>query len=159
MSDNGRFMFGVGAVIVHEKTGKVLITKRSDDNPFNAEKWEVVYGRVEQGENVEEALYREVKEELGEIELDIKKILRFWHFYRGEKVPANEIMGLTYLCSTRTENIKLSHEHSAFRWVDLNVAMDLITVDGIREDVRIAATGAESHGIVMTDLSGKHHKV
>ncbi len=57
----GRPLIGVGAVIV--ENGKILLVRRVNDP--NKGKWSVPGGLVRAGERLEEALKREIMEELG----------------------------------------------------------------------------------------------
>lgn len=66
----------VSAIIVRPSDNKTFVTERSLNKEFSPGKWETVGGKVERGETVEEALKREVKEELG---VEIKA-----HRYFGE---------------------------------------------------------------------------
>lgn len=52
-----------GAMIIQNR--KMLLLKRRDSRPDFNNKWEFPGGQVEVGESVEEALYREIKEETG----------------------------------------------------------------------------------------------
>jgi 8-oxo-dGTP diphosphatase len=52
-----------GAIIA--KNGKILVAKRHSDSRFEPDKWEFPGGKVDFGEHPEEALKRELKEELG----------------------------------------------------------------------------------------------
>ncbi|CAM3935348.1 MULTISPECIES: NUDIX domain-containing protein [Paenibacillus] len=56
------------------KNGKALIVKRSSTEEVDAGSWETVGGKIEFGEVLEEALIREVKEEIG-IEVNVEKLL------------------------------------------------------------------------------------
>lgn len=57
------------AVAVIEQDGKFLVGKRAQDKPY-AGKWAFLGGKLEKGETPEEALRREVREELGmEVEI------------------------------------------------------------------------------------------
>ena len=70
----GRFLAGVGALIWECETNKYFILRRVADRDFQAGAWECVTGRVDQGESYEEALHREVKEEIsGEIQIGFYK--------------------------------------------------------------------------------------
>ena len=96
--DVGRFLAGVGALIWEQETNKYFLLRRVADRDFQAGAWECVTGRVDQGESFEEALHREVMEEIGG-KVQIEFIVATTHFYRGEAKPENELLGLIYGCS------------------------------------------------------------
>lgn len=54
----------VGIILVNVE-GKVLLQLRSEDDYLYPNCWTLPGGRVEEGENLEQAILREVKEELG----------------------------------------------------------------------------------------------
>lgn len=113
----GRFLAGVGALIWDETTGKYLLLRRGEHRDFQAGAWECVTGRVDQGESFEQALYREVREEIG-AEVHIEFIVATSHFYRGEAKPENELLGIIYGCTLKSDQlVQLREEHSALRWV------------------------------------------
>jgi 8-oxo-dGTP diphosphatase len=117
--DVGRFLGGIAALIYDSRTERYLLLKRSSEKDFGAGNWECVTGRVDQGEGFEDALYREVREEVG---LDVRAafIIGTTHFYRGEKRPENELLGVVYCCEVVRETaVQLSQEHSEYRWVTL----------------------------------------
>ena len=125
----GRFYGMIGALIRDANTGKYLVLRRSGEKDIAAGEWECVTGRVDQGEGFPEALQREVREELG-IEIKPDFILRPAHFYRGDPIPENEMVGVMYACSLDTpETIQLSWEHSESRWVTPREATELFPED------------------------------
>ena len=132
----GRFMVAVGAVIESANTGKILVCKRSKNLDFQPNEWEITYGRLAQFEEPEQGLRREVKEELGLKDLKVERILSIWHIYRGEEKGENELIGITYYCSTSSNAIKLSEEHDEFRWIKPEEALELIEVEGIKRDIQ-----------------------
>ncbi|NMC36335.1 NUDIX domain-containing protein [Candidatus Beckwithbacteria bacterium] len=131
----GHFMIGVGAIIEHKTTGKILILRRIHD--FNNDEWEFGYGRLDHFEGFEQALKREVLEETGMTDLELKKVLRIWHFYRGEKTAHREIFGITFWATTKTSKIKLSPEHSDYKWVTPVEAKNYIKIKGLLNDLEI----------------------
>lgn len=138
MNDVGRFMFGVGALIESTSTGRILLLKRrAKHSGFNPDEWEFVYGRVQQFENVLDAVRREVEEEIGVVDLEIVRQLRLWHFFRGEPSAATEILGMTFWCRVPSEVVLLSSEHTAHQWVQPADAAPLIGVEGIRLDLAL----------------------
>lgn len=130
-------MVAVGAAIELQDTGKILIIQRTPEADWKPLHWEIGYGRIDQHEDPEQGLRREVFEELGLTDLTVKKILRVWHLYRGSKKAENDLIGITYMCSTNTKEIKLSSEHVAFKWVEPSEALELVTEPGIKEDIKI----------------------
>ena len=94
----GHFYAGIAAVIRSPETRQYLLLRRSEQKDYARGVWECVTGRVDQGEGFEDALRREVREELG-VEVQIDYILGTTHFYRGVPIPENELVGVIYLCS------------------------------------------------------------
>jgi len=132
----GRFMVAVGAVIELKDTGKILVNQRASVLDWKPKEWEIVYGRIDQFETLEEGLKREVREEVGIKDLQILSLIRAWHTYRGsQKSAQNELIGITYHCRTQTEKVQLSKEHSSYRWVTPKEALSLITSVGIHRDL------------------------
>lgn len=131
----GRFMVAVGAVIELANTGKILIIQRASEQDWRGGEWEIIYGRIDQFEDTTKGLRREVREESGITELSIYDTVRVWHIFRGPETAENEIIGITYRCSTTQENIQLSAEHTAYRWVTPQEALSVIATPGIREDL------------------------
>jgi 8-oxo-dGTP pyrophosphatase MutT (NUDIX family) len=123
----GRFYAGVGAVVWSPKLEQYLLLKRADDKDYAPGTWECPTGRVDQGEGFEEALHREVQEELG-IDLQVIHILGTTHFYRGEEKPENELVGVIYLCTVEDPTqVRISSEHSELRWLSAVQAIELLT--------------------------------
>jgi 8-oxo-dGTP diphosphatase len=117
-----RFLGMVGALIWSSSKQKYLILKRSSDKDFGSDVWECGTGRVDQNENFTQALRREIREELS-IEVNIDFIIGTTHFYRGEAVPENEMIGVFYFCTLDDPGeIKVSWEHSTYKWVSANEA-------------------------------------
>jgi 8-oxo-dGTP diphosphatase len=133
----GRFMVAVGSLIIHEKTGKLLVTQRASTLDWQPNEWEITYGRIDQHEDPESGLRREISEELGLTDLNIHKVIRVWHMYRGPRSAENDLIGITFLCSTNTDTIQISNEHQQYQWVTPQEALDLIKVEGIRKDVAL----------------------
>lgn len=129
-------MVAAGAVIEHPTQNKILVAKRAKTDHAKNE-WELPYGRLNNHEELVEGLKREVFEETGLTDLKIKKLLRVWHFYRGEKSADKEVFGVTFLCQATSDQIKLSPEHDQYRWVEPKKALKMIKVVGIANDVKL----------------------
>lgn len=98
----------VGAII--NRDGNYLIARRSSNNSY-AGKWEFPGGKVEKGETNEEALIREIDEELN---LKIKS-LKFCKTLTDKKIRLN----MFYVQVDHIERMVL-REHDEIQWVPLD---------------------------------------
>jgi len=122
----GCFYGGIGAVIWSPEKQCYLLLRRAASKDFAPGVWECVTGRVDQGEGFEDALHREVREELS-VTVRVLCILGTTHFYRGAPTADNELIGVVYLCAVDDANaLRLSVEHDAARWVTTQEAGELL---------------------------------
>lgn len=104
-------MINVVAAIIKNGEGKILITQRNLKKSQGG-LWEFPGGKIEKGETKEEAIIREIKEELT-IEINVES-------YLGEKVfeyPEKSINLIALNCRVKSGNIYLT-EHEEARWVE-----------------------------------------
>lgn len=113
----------VKGIILYEE--KVLILKRSNTDEVGAGNWEFVGGSIDYGEALEEALLREIKEEVS-IEVEIGKILYATTYNTS---PNRYDVIIVYKCNGRNNNVKLSKEHSEYRWVNEKELRQLVYKD------------------------------
>lgn len=132
MGKPGVFGCAVEAVIVND--GKILITQRSFERSHAPGEWEILTGRVDQGESFEQAAKREVKEEVG-LDVDVLQPFNTFHFFRGpEKV---EYLGITFLCKYLGGEVVLDkNEQINFKWATPSEALELIKDESIRTTVK-----------------------
>lgn len=97
----------------------------------------IIYGRLDQFESAEEGLRRELAEEVGLHNLEVKDVLRVWHIFRGSRLPENDLIGITFHCTVDDDSVTLSDEHQAYQWIDAAEALPLINVEGIAKDVEL----------------------
>ncbi|MHA1978437.1 MAG: NUDIX domain-containing protein [Candidatus Hodarchaeales archaeon] len=116
-SKDGRFCVGIGTILEHRITQKILLLRRSSKVDFAVNIWDDVGGRMRQFETPEETLRREVYEETGITDLVIIKPIDVSNYYRGERKAENQMVVITYWCQTAATKIKLSSEHDQFQWV------------------------------------------
>ena len=95
--------------------GKLLVLKRVPNDDHYAGKWDIPGGRLGPGENPLDGLRRETREETG-LDIDILLPMDVQHFVRDDKQVITMII---FLCRPLTDKVKLSKEHSEYRWVDL----------------------------------------
>lgn len=132
----GHFMVAVGGMIELQDTNKILIIKRADDQDWRGGEWETQYGRIDQFEEPLQGLQREIREETGLRNIEIRDVLTVWHMFRGSTKAENELVGITYWVRALEDTVKISFEHTEWRWVSPEEALELITEEGIRRDIR-----------------------
>lgn len=124
----------VAAIIENEK--KILCVQRGESKlPYISKKYEFPGGKIESGETNQEALIREIKEEL-RIEIqDLKYFLTVEHDYPDFKITMH-----SYKCKVDNPTIHLS-EHIDFKWLYLNemenldwAAADIPIVDKLKKE-------------------------
>ena len=101
------------SIILNRKLNKFLLLQRENQDSVGANTWENAGGNVECGEELEEAMRREIKEETGITDINIKRVA--YVTLVNDKKP---YLIIAYLCETVTEAITLSDEHQAFIWAD-----------------------------------------
>ena len=104
----------VSAIILNENKG-ILFTQRSLSDDFLPGYWELPGGGMDYGETPQAALMREIKEECGlGIEI-IKPIAANTYFIKDL-----QRIEITFLCKAiNPTEIKLSHEHSDYKWLKI----------------------------------------
>lgn len=151
----GQFMVAVGAIIELKGTDKILINRRANHEVHVGE-WEIMYGRIDQFEDLSDALKREIFEETGIADVRIKKMMRVWHIFRGKKSEQTEVYGFTFICETNQKNVMISEEHSEYKWATVDEALSLIKVPGIRRDVEIYKEKRKEIGpMIVTNIEGE----
>ncbi len=120
-----------------KKDNKYLLTLRDEvdkpDSPFNGF-WQLPGGGVEFGESVEDALVREIQEELN-VSITINTmVLKILHKVRNKNWHG---LFICFVCRLENENsdIKLNKEASEWRWFTKEEIMSLKKLDGIDEMV------------------------
>ena len=155
----GRFCAGIGALLWSSSEDGYLLLRRSEEKDFGSGVWECVTGRVDQGEGFEDAVYREIREELG-VGAQIDFIIGTTHFYRGDEAPENELLGVIYFCSIDDPaSISLSTEHSECRWVTADEAYSFLSAtDPSTQWIRKVIERAEAIKASLPELIGFHRE-
>ena len=102
----------VAACALIDADGRVLIAQRPPGKAMAA-LWEFPGGKVEADERPEEALIRELREELG---ISVKEDCLAPFTFASHSYANFHLLLLLYLCR-RWEGMPTSIEHSAIKWV------------------------------------------
>jgi 8-oxo-dGTP diphosphatase len=106
-------LMGVAGKAVVRKGGRILLVQRSLKSGFDPGRWELPGGKIDLGEDLVEALKREIQEEAGLV-IKVGRPFKTWHFV---KEPF-WVTGVTFLCDYVSGDVKLSSEHNAHEWID-----------------------------------------
>ena len=128
----------VAAVI--EQKGSVLATQRGYGDYKG--RWEFPGGKIEEGESPEEALKREIREELG-IEIEVGEYLTTVEY----DYPAFHLSMECYMSRIEDGDIILK-EHEASRWLNRD---ELLTVDWLPADIEVVLMLRNTGAIVYRD--------
>lgn len=104
--------------LIVNKEGKILALKRSADDHSRGGNWDLPGGGYEQGEQVIEAIKREVKEEAGLTANSLIPIFVDNHMNVKKGFFAGlNVFGVCYACSDWEGEVILSDEHTDYQWV------------------------------------------
>jgi 8-oxo-dGTP diphosphatase len=114
----------VGCII---RDGTVLMTKRTEEECVDAHmKWELPGGKVDFGENPEEAIVREIFEETG-LTVEVERLLpyvhvNYWDYDWGKQQTFIVCYKCRYISGTES---KEDHHIDSVEWIDLNHVLEL----------------------------------
>jgi 8-oxo-dGTP diphosphatase len=119
----------VGSIVENEH-GEVLLVKTHHGG------WVFPGGQVEIGENLEDALIREVKEESG-IDISVASLIGVYSntgvhkWYDGVTDVPTKLM-LDFVCKSLGGELAISDETSESKWVEKEKVLDLVTAKAVR---------------------------
>ncbi len=102
----------VAVAVILNSSNKVCISLRHN-NAHQGGLWEFPGGKVESNETVEQALVREIKEELGLDVQQSRRLITVWHDYKDIKVCLQVFKVLSY------QGEAYSVEGQQIKWVDI----------------------------------------
>lgn len=108
----------VGAVIIRD--GRVLACRRSADKPA-AGLWEFPGGKVEPRESPQQALARELEEELGLVDVSVGRLI----CRETTSVPGSPAIDLACYLVHSEQTSNESSDHDAFHWCAVDELSEL----------------------------------
>lgn len=99
-------------VVVRDEAGRCLLLKRSQASANNKGKWDLPGGKVDPGEDFDEALLREVREETG-LGVRLTRVAGS----AQSQLPERTVAYLIMEAHLAQGEVALSHEHEEFAWV------------------------------------------
>lgn len=125
------FHIGIKAIIVQAR--KVLVVF---DPRFHG--YDLPGGKIDIGEGIEEALKRELNEELGLKKFEMGELL---HVFERTDYKEKDIslMLIFYKVKTKVSKIKLDTEHTGYKWISKKDFIEIVKNGKIRNDgIKIA---------------------
>jgi len=121
-----------------KSAGIVLFRNDSDKNEFlllnyPQGHWDFVKGKIEQNETSHETALRETKEETGISNIEFvngfEESVEYDFRFKKENIHKKVIF---FLAKTNEKNIKLSHEHNDYLWLEYNDALKKTTFENAK---------------------------
>ena len=121
-----------------KSAGIVLFRNNSNKNEFlllnyPQGHWDFVKGKVEQNETSHETALRETREETGITHIEFidgfEESVEYDFRFKKENIHKKVIF---FLAKTNEKNIKLSHEHSDYIWLEYNDALKKTTFENAK---------------------------
>ena len=130
-----KFLFYVGIKALIKHKSKVLLLSSGREELSSTMRrdifWDLPGGKIEAGEQVEEALRREISEELGiGQDLNVKDLFDVstsnFKVSHDQRIP---LILVTYLCELKDSERKfeLTDEHAGYEWVDVKTAAERLS--------------------------------
>lgn len=118
-----------GIVLFRKEESKILFLLLH----YPSGHWDFVKGKMEQGESTHQTAIRETKEETGITDIvfveNFEEWIQYNFKYQGELVQKKVVF---FLAETKTKEVKISHEHSGYTWLDYNSSMEKTTFDNAK---------------------------
>ena len=121
-----------------KSAGIVLFRNNSDKNEFlllnyPQGHWDFVKGKIEQNETSHEAAIRETREETGITNIEFidgfEESVEYDFRFKKEDIHKKVIF---FLAKTDEKNIKLSHEHNDYLWLEYSDALKKTTFENAK---------------------------
>ena len=118
-----------GVVLFRKEDSKILFLLLH----YPSGHWDFVKGKMEKGESTHETAIREAKEETGITDIIFLENFEEWIEYnfqhQGDLVHKKVVF---YLAETKTKDVKISHEHLDYTWMEYNTSIEKTTFDNAK---------------------------
>jgi 8-oxo-dGTP pyrophosphatase MutT (NUDIX family) len=111
--------------LLRDETGRILMLEKTGKNH-----WDLPGGKIDQGEEMEDALRREIQEETGLSKVSIHDVFHVGCRGFEEAGKADRVL-VFYLCKTDEpfDGIQLSHEHTRWKLLSFDEIQDEATYE------------------------------
>ena len=129
-----------------EKSAGAVVFRKEDSKfyylllHYQSGHWDFPKGHIEKGEEEKETVKREIKEETGieDVEFIPGFRERITYFFRksydkSKKPPLVFKEVVFYLVKTKTKQVRISYEHTRYKWLPYNKAIKQITFKNAKD--------------------------
>ena len=127
------FSCAVSMVVTNEKRDKILLIKQ-----YGRDFYVLVAGYINKGEDAEDAVRREVKEEVG---LDAEEV----SFNHSHYFPYSNTLMLNFTAVVKDEHVKANSEVDSWRWFTPEEARENIRKPSLAESFLLGYLDKEYH--------------
>ncbi len=130
-----------GALIFRKENRdiKYLLLHYPSGSRTSKDYWDFPKGHIEKEEKPEVTVLREVEEEtgLGDIKFieGFKEVIKY--FFKVQRKTVFKIV-VFYLAKTKTKEVKISQEHTGYRWVSYEEALEQLEFKNAKEILKKA---------------------
>jgi 8-oxo-dGTP diphosphatase len=128
----------VTRALVRNDEGNILLIQRSKIDSYEPSKWELPGGKLDMGQNISDAMEREVLEETGLVVIPTER-LSYWN---SSMITSGKYKGLPYIvlvgiAKSIGGEVSLSNEHDAYVWVSMDKAFEYDLVSETRVALKV----------------------
>lgn len=128
------------AIVLNDKK-QILLIQRSTSDSYAPNMWEFPGGKLEEGQDISNALEREVLEETGLFVIPVSRVayVESYIITKSRKYNGLPYVVLVGVCKMIGGKLALSEEHRDYKWVSVKKAYRL----ELKEDTRKALSALE----------------
>lgn len=113
-----------GILLFREDSGKKMFLLLH----YPSGHWDFIKGRIEKNESPRQAALREAREETGITDIEFsegfEEKIQYSYQFSGKEVRKEVVF---FLAKTKTADVKISHEHLNYIWLEFNDALQKTT--------------------------------